>query len=103
MKSKLQTYLEKKLEFSERSNLYSPFPLVDTEYVQEMKDMINNMENDKTTEYDEIGVVACKYCNSLYIVTDSLDNDHCARCGSVNEVKVYNNINEYLKAKEDEE
>ena len=102
MKNKLQTYLEKRLQIMEHCNYYSPFPLYDTEYVQEVKDMINNMKENKK-EYDDIGVVACKYCNSLYIVEDNLNNEHCGRCGSINEVVYYNNIDEYLKAKEDEE
>jgi hypothetical protein len=103
MISKLQKYFEKRLQIMKHYNFYSPFPIFDTEYVQEVKDMINQMKIDKKTEYDEIGVVACKYCNSLYIITDELDNDHCGRCDATNEVVIYKNISEYLKAKEDEE
>lgn len=102
MITKLQTYLEKRLQIMEHYNLYSPFPIFDTEYVQEVKQMIKEMRTDKK-EYDEIGVVACKHCKSLYILNDELNNEHCGRCGSVNDIIMYKNIDDYLEAKQDEE
>lgn len=100
MKNKLFNYFKKRLEIMEHCNHYSPFPIYDTEYVQEVKDYIKQMEEGNKKEYDEMPVIACKYCNSLHIVTDNLENDICVQCGSVNEVSVYNNIDEYLTAKE---
>lgn len=102
MKGKLLSYFEKRLQIMEHYNYYSPFPIFDTEYVQEVKDYIKEM-NEHTKEYDELPVIACKYCNSLYILNDALENDLCGRCGSVNDVKVYDNIDEYLIAKEEDE
>lgn len=49
--------------------------------------------------YDALPVAACKYCKSLNIVIDNLENDNCGRCGSVNEVLVFANIQEYLQWK----
>jgi DNA-directed RNA polymerase subunit RPC12/RpoP len=51
------------------------------------------------TGYDEVPVVACKYCNSLNIQEDDNGNDLCMRCSSINEIKHYKTIHEYLKYK----
>jgi hypothetical protein len=48
-------------------------------------------------EYDALAVTACKYCNSLHIITDELGNEHCMSCNATNEVVVYKNIHEYLE------
>ena len=103
MKGKLLNYFKKRLDIMEHCNYYSPFPIYDTEYVQEVKEYVKQMETENKKEYDELPVIACKYCNSLHIVTDNLENDICVQCGSVNEVSVYNNIDEYLTAKEEDE
>jgi len=58
----------------------------------------NTME-EKEKDYDQEPVVACKYCKSLHIVSDELDNNICMRCGSVNELTDFENIDEYLKFK----
>jgi DNA-directed RNA polymerase subunit RPC12/RpoP len=60
------------------------------------------MENTKTN-YDDLPVAACKYCNSLHIQIDDVENDVCMRCGSVNEIVLYKDIDDYLeKTKKDE-
>lgn len=100
--NKLMSYFIKRLKLMEHYNFYSPFPIFDTEYVEEVKEYIKQMKENKE-EYDDLPVVSCKYCNSLYILNDTLDNDLCGRCGSVNEVNVFNNIDDYLTAKEEEE
>lgn len=94
------TYYKQVLENMEYYNDMAPFPVFDTEYVSNMKKYINRME---TKEYDKEPVVACKYCKSLHIVTDEVDNDICFRCGSVNELKEFKNIDEYLKFKNKDE
>jgi DNA-directed RNA polymerase subunit RPC12/RpoP len=53
------------------------------------------LENEKEINYDDEPVVACKYCKSLHIVTDEVDNDICMRCGSINELKSFENIHKY--------
>ena len=85
-------------------NNMAPFPVYDTDYVKEVKEVINNMENSKI-DYDELPVAACKYCKSLHIMSDEVENDICMRCGSVNEIKVFANIHEYndFKYKEAED
>ena len=78
----------------------APFPPYDTDYVKEVDLYIKMIENNKTKEYDEEPVVACKYCKSLHIKFDDLDNDICMRCGSVNDLQNFKNIKEYLYFKE---
>ena len=88
-------YLKKLLAHLEYYNLMAPFPVFDTEYVEYVKILIMDLENEKRINYDEQPVVACKYCNHLHIVFDEHDNDICMRCGSVNELREFKNINEY--------
>lgn len=76
------------------ANKSSPFPIHDTEEIRGLELMIEHM--DKTLDYDDIPVVACKYCKSLHIINDDLDNDICAKCGSFNEIDVYDTIINYL-------
>lgn len=45
--------------------------------------------------YNDISVVACKYCKSLHIQIDDKNNDICMKCGSVNETNEFNNIEDY--------
>jgi len=83
----------------------APFPVFDTEYVEEIRKRLDDMENnedkkDKDFDYDELAVVACHHCKELSIITDEVDNDICLNCGAVNEIEFYPNIFEYKKAKE---
>jgi CTP:phosphocholine cytidylyltransferase-like protein len=72
----------------------APFPVYDTEYVEDVENKIKEIEMNKE-DYDKLPVVACKYCKSLHIVTDELDNNVCFRCGSVNEFQEFENIYKY--------
>lgn len=74
----------------------SPFPVYDTDYVKDVKNKINEIMESKDN-YDELPVVACRYCKSLHIVTDEDVNDICFRCGSVNELEEFKDIYEYNK------
>lgn len=80
-------------------NEMAPFPVYDTEYVQAVKITIQHMENNET-DYDSLPVAACKHCKSLHITIDEVENNHCMRCGSTNEIKIYKDIHTYLTAKE---
>jgi hypothetical protein len=91
--------LHKHLEFY---NEMAPFPVYDTEYVGAVKKVINFMEESKVN-YDMLPVAACKHCKSLHIVIDEVENNHCMRCGSINEIELFVNIDEYLATKEDDE
>lgn len=89
--------LKKLLEHLEYYNRMAPFPVYDTEYVDNVRLKIKKMEENNKTNYDDEPVVACKYCKSLHIETDELDNDVCMKCGSVNELQTFSNIYEYQK------
>lgn len=82
-------------------NDMSPFPVYDTERVKHLEGLVEDIEYRHTkganSEFDEIPVAACLYCNSLHILTDDLDNDVCAKCGAVNEIRMYDHIDDYLK------
>jgi len=101
MNQKIIQVLSDEKKHLEYYNTMAPFPVYDTEYVNDVINLINKMENTKI-DYDELPVVACKFCNSLYIENDEVENDICMRCGATNELVVYNTIHDYLKAKDDE-
>ena len=88
-------YLRKHLDHLLYYNKMAPFPVYDTEYVEEVKNIIMKLENENKIDYNDEPVVACKYCKSLHIVIDEVDNNICMRCGSVNELKEFKNIHEY--------
>ena len=101
MNNKLISVLNEIKTELEHYNKMAPFPVYDTGYIGDIKQTIKNMEGAKTN-YDKLPVAACKYCNSLWVENDDVENDICMRCGTVNELTVYKDINEYLKTKEDE-
>ncbi len=78
-------------------NKMAPFPVYDTDYVKDVDNKIKEIMKDKEKDYDNEPVVACKYCKSLHIVSDEFDNNVCMRCGSVNELKEFDDIYEYQK------
>lgn len=90
-------YLREHLDHLLYYNKMAPFPVYDTEYVEEVKNTIMKLENENKIDYNDEPVVACKYCKSLHIVIDEVDNNICMRCGSVNELKEFKNIHEYKK------
>ena len=95
MNQKIIKYLKKLLKHLQHYNKLAPFPVYDTEYVEEVKNIIMKLENENKIDYNDEPVVACKYCKSLHIVIDEVDNNICMRCGSVNELKEFKNIHEY--------
>ncbi|MGK2864878.1 MAG: hypothetical protein ACSLE0_23300 [Chitinophagaceae bacterium] len=80
-------------------NNLAPFPPFDTEMVEDLKDFIK-MEQKERTMYDELPVVCCRHCLDLFVIVDELGNDICGRCGSVNEILIFDNIDVYLEEKE---
>jgi len=85
-------------------NSMAPFPVFDTSYVNDVENKLKEIMSDKTKEYDLEPVVACRHCKSLHIVSDDVDNNVCMRCGSVNELKTFDDIykyKEYLKLKDE--
>jgi hypothetical protein len=88
--------LREELKHAKHYNMMAPFPVYDTEYVEELENMINDIEK-HDNEYDDLPVEACKNCKSLHIVVDETDNNICMRCNSINETVEYVNIYEYKK------
>lgn len=100
--SKYKKELESMLQHAKYTNSLMPFPYYDTEYIENIKKELKAMEGNKKN-YDDLPVVACKYCKSLWIENDDLDNEYCMRCGSVNDTVIKRNIDEYLKWKNKDE
>ena len=76
-------------------NMLAPFPIYCTEYIQDVKNKINEIMDNKDKDYDNEPVVACRFCKSLHIVSDQEDNNICMRCGSINELTEFENIYKY--------
>lgn len=76
-------------------NSMAPFPVFDTSYVNDVENKLIEIMSDKEKNYDDEPVVACRYCKSLHIVSDDIDNNICMRCGSVNELKDFKDIYQY--------
>lgn len=93
----LITFLKELLSYLEYCNEMSPFPVYDTEYVKEVRNKLDLMQESRKEDYDGLPVAACKYCNDLFIIPDELENDICMRCGAVNEITIYKDIFEWLK------
>ena len=102
MNEKLIKVLNGIKEHLEYHNNMAPFPVYDTGYVRDVEQRIENMEQAKTN-YDELPVAACKYCNSLWVENDEVENDVCMRCGSVNELTIYKDIDDYIERTNTEE
>jgi len=77
----------------------APFPIYGSEYIEDVENKLREVMEDKNTNYDEEPVVACRFCKSLHIVSDEVENNVCMRCGSINELQEFKNINEYLNFK----
>ena len=62
----------------QHQNKMAPFPVYDTGYINDVIQTIKNMKV-ANTNYDELPVAACKYCNTLWIENDEVENDVCMR------------------------
>lgn len=78
-------------------NKLSPFPVYDTDYVEDVENKLKEIMENNKYDYDEDPVEACRHCKSLHIKNDELDNGICFKCGSVNELITFSNIKEYNK------
>ena len=84
-------------------NKLSPFPVYDTDYVDDVENKLKEIMENNKYDYDEDPVEACRHCKSLHIVMDDVDNNICMRCGSTNELKTFEDIykyKEWLKIKD---
>lgn len=100
MSKEILRQLNKLYNYVEYVNKMHVFPFYDTEWVQNIKDKINKIMNDKK-DYDKEPVFACKHCGTLVVPNqyevDDDGNEICQRCNSVNEVIEYKDIFEYNK------
>ena len=100
MSKEILRQLNKLYNYVEYVNKMHVFPFYDTEWVQNIKDKINKIMNDKK-DYDKEPVFACKHCGALVVLNqyevDEDGNEICQRWNSINEVKEYSNIFEYNK------
>jgi len=85
--------LKKIVKYYKDRNKLSAFPLIDTGYIKNLENMINNNE----TDYDSDPVVCCTHCKKLSIKIDDNDNDYCMLCNNaINEVEIHPTIFHYL-------
>lgn len=91
--------LKNLLKDSKYYNSMAPFPVFDTDWIKDIENKIKMIKEDEEINYDDLPVVACRYCKSLHIITDEDLNDICFRCGSKNELLEFENIYEYEKFK----
>lgn len=96
MITKKLNLLKETLVHMEYYNNLAPFPVFDTGIVQDLKEFIKMTEEDKV-DYDDLPVASCKHCLDLFLLEDEAGNDICGRCGSVNEIVIFDNIEEYLE------
>ena len=75
----------------------APFPVYDTEVIEDLKKQIERTMGVKKIDYDAMPVHYCAHCKSLHIEIDEANNDVCGRCGSVNEVETAKTIEDYNK------
>lgn len=100
MSKEILRQLNKLYNYVEYVNKMHVFPFYDTEWVQNIKDKINEIKMEKK-DYDKEPVFACKHCGTLVVPNqyevDDDGNEICQRCNSVNEVTEYKDIFEYNK------
>lgn len=81
------------LEYFKARNKLSVFPLIDTDYIKDLENMIKDNKVDHDTE----PVICCAHCKRLCIIIDEDDNDKCLLCSnSVNETETHATIFHYL-------
>ncbi len=102
MNKQILKHLRELSRHIEYYNNLSPFPVYCTDWLKDVNNKIKEIMENKKEDYDELPVVACKYCKSLHIVTDEVDNNICMRCGSCNEITEFENIHKYNQFKNGE-
>ena len=99
MERKIETALKNLLSHLKYYNDLAPFHIYGSEYIEDVENKLKEVMGDKDKNYDEDPVVACRFCKSLHIVSDEVENNVCMRCGSINELTEFKDINEYLNFK----
>lgn len=96
-KRDVEDYLSIRSNSMEEANRNTPFPFYDTGYIAYTKEKLKEFKDMAKEEYDKLPVTACKYCKSLFIINDDIENEHCGKCGSVNSTTIYKSISDYLE------
>ena len=99
MERKIEIQLKNLLAHLKYYDDLGPFPIYGSEYIRDVENKLREVMEDKDKNYDDEPVVACRFCKSLHIVSDEVENNVCMRCGSINELQEFENINEYLNFK----
>ena len=100
MERKIEIVLKSLLVHLKYFDNLAPFPVYGSEYIEDVENKLREVMENKDKNYDDEPVVACRFCKSLHIVSDEVDNNVCMRCGSINELQEFFNIDEYLKFKD---
>ena len=103
MSKKTEKVLSSLLEHLKYYDDLAPFRIYGSEYIGDVENKLREVMEDNSKNYDEEPVVACRFCKSLHIVSDEVDNNICMRCGSINELIDFKDINEYLTFKNDKD
>lgn len=74
----------------EEVNKYSPFPIFDTEDVENLRQQIKDMN------YDDEKVECCKECKWLHLTEDENNNYWCSKCNTPNSIEECENIFDYM-------
>ena len=90
-----QTRLSKEIERRELANKYSPFPVYDTELIEDLK--LEDKMITKKDNYNNVPVISCKTCGSLHIKTvrfnngtqDGVTTDYCVVCSNTEMEKLH--------------
>lgn len=103
MSTKIKIEVRKLLQHLKYYNDLAPFSIYGSEYIGDVESKLKEIMDNTDKDYDNEPVVACRFCKSLHIVSDEVDNNICMKCGSINELQNFDNINEYLKFKNDKD
>lgn len=86
---KTRKQVKDEIERRERDNLLAPFPVHDTEVIEDLKIYLKykNEMITKKEDYNNVPVTYCKTCGSLHIKTVEFDNgqeplDYCVTCSN---------------------
>jgi len=83
------TKIASEIKRREQDNLYAPFPVHDTEIIEDLKIYLTYKREmiTKKADYNNVPVTYCKTCGSLHIKTVEFDNgqeplDYCVTCSN---------------------
>lgn len=85
--------MESLYNYFKKINNFSPFPVIDTDDIQYIRDKLDK----DNIDYDNEPVSCCSHCKNLALIIDEQDNDICPLCkNSINEIETHRTIFHYL-------